>query len=473
MTQRFTSDVVIGLETHAELATKTKLFCSCSRIGQDEEEPNSRTCPTCLGMPGAKPVLNSKAVEYALKMCLAMKCEIAKELVFSRKSYFYPDMAKNYQITQYELPLGSHGQLKLSSGKTIGITRIHLEEDPAALVHQGDISKSQFVLVDYNRSGNPLLEIVSEPDMQSADEARDYMNQLITILNYLSIFEIGKCIIKADANISIKESGYQRVEIKNITGFREIERALEYEIMRQKAEAKEGHKITAETRGWDSENGITYSMREKESEEEYGYIIDPDLVITDITDDMIKSVKDSLPELAHDKLRKFLETHKIEETTANVLAKNKSLAGIYEEVIKEIDPVLASKWIRRDLQKVLNQNHKSLEESGITPAHLITLLKLLRQGKLTDRTAQEILEKLGEKPFDIARYVESQSITVVSDRSELEEYCRQAIAESAQAVSEYKAGKEKALNSIVGKVMQKTKGQAKPDLVTSIIKQLI
>lgn len=253
---KFTTDVVIGLEIHAELATKSKLFCSCARTGN--LNPNTRVCPVCLGHPGAKPVVNRKAIEHALSIALALKCKVAQEIIFSRKSYFYPDMSKNYQITQYEIPLGSNGSIKLREGKDIRIQRIHLEEDPASLVHIGSMQQSSFVLVDYNRSGNPLAEIVTEPDLINPEEARDFMNKLITILEYLDVFDIDSCIIKADANISIRESGYTRVEIKNITGFKEIESALFYEVARQKKDIKDGKKIVQETRGWNSDEGSTF-----------------------------------------------------------------------------------------------------------------------------------------------------------------------------------------------------------------------
>ncbi|MBI2652073.1 Asp-tRNA(Asn)/Glu-tRNA(Gln) amidotransferase subunit GatB [Candidatus Woesearchaeota archaeon] len=295
----FTSNIVIGLEIHIELDTKTKLFCSCPTKGS--EEPNTRTCETCLGMPGSKPVLNKKSVEFALKLCLALNCEISPELIFSRKSYFYPDMSKNYQISQYEMPLGRNGKLRLRNGKEIGITRVHIEEDPASLIHPVGLKESQYVLVDYNRSGNPLVEIVTEPDLTSPEEAREFMKQLITVLNYLEIFDINEGIIKADANVSIKESDYTRIEIKNITGFKEIERALVYEVNRQKEEIKHHKKIEHETRAWDSEKGITFSLRKKETEEDYGYIIDTDLTVVEITDKLISDVKKNMPELAHDK----------------------------------------------------------------------------------------------------------------------------------------------------------------------------
>src|SRR3990167_3615708 len=291
LTMKSKSGLIIGLEVHCEINTDTKLFCSCPTKGN--EEPNTRCCEVCLGHPGSKPVLNKKAVEYALKLCLALNCKINKELIFSRKSYFYPDMAKNYQISQYEIPLGSNGSLKLRSGKEIGIIRVHMEEDPASLVHPAGMQESAYVLVDYNRSGNPLLEIVTEPCMESAAEARDFMKQLITILDYLGIFDVNNGIIKADANISIKESGFVKQEVKNITGFKEIERALNYDIARQKEAVKEGKKIVQETRAWDSEKGISFTLRKKETEDDYGYILDPDLVKTEINKEMVGRIKRS------------------------------------------------------------------------------------------------------------------------------------------------------------------------------------
>ena len=307
MTKKFTSDIIIGLEVHIQLDTGSKLFCGCATTGSDE--PNSRTCEVCIGAPGSKPVLNKKAVDYALRLCLALECKISPSLIFSRKSYFYPDMAKNYQISQYEIPLGEKGKLKLSNGKEVGITRVHMEEDPAALIHPAGMTGSNFVLIDYNRSGDPLCEVVTEPDLESPEEARDFMKQLITVINYLKIFNDSHCVIKADANISIKESGYTRVEIKNITGFKEIERALKYEVERQK---QEKDSIVQETRAWDSEIGITRAMRKKEVEEEYGYIIEPDLVETEITKKWIEEVKSEMPELAQEKAKRFAKEMKID-----------------------------------------------------------------------------------------------------------------------------------------------------------------
>jgi len=470
--KRFTSEIIIGLEIHTEIDTKTKLFCRCQKA-KKEDLPNSKCCPTCLGHPGSKPVLNKKAVEFALKLCLALNCEISPELIFSRKSYFYPDMSKNYQISQYEIPLGKNGKLNLRNGKEIGIIRVHMEEDPASLIHPAGLKESQYVLVDYNRSGNPLVEIVTEPDLASPDEARDFMKQLITVLNYLEIFDINEGIIKADANVSIKESGYTRVEIKNITGFKEIERALVYEVKRQQDELKHGKNIYQETRAWDSEKGTTFSLRKKETEEDYGYIIDTDLTVVEITDKWANQIKKEMPELAQDKVKKFVEKHKIKKEDAEILAAEKELAEMFEKVAKEIDPILAAKWLRRELVRVLNYNKKELHEVEIDEKHMIDLLKLVENKKITDNVAAKLLEKLIEKPFNINEYVKKEKLEAVSDISELEKYCREAIEENPQAIEDYKKGEKKALNHIVGKVMQKTRGKATPKEVNEIILRMI
>lgn len=458
--------IKIGLEIHVQLNTVTKLFCGCPTQGEDT--PNTRTCPICLGHPGSRPVLNKAAVDFALKMCLATDCKISKELIFSRKSYFYPDMSKNYQITQYEIPLGEKGKITLNN-KTINLTRIHMEEDPAALVHQGDMATSPFVLVDYNRSGNPLIEIVTEPDMNSAKEARAFMNKLITILEYLEIFDINTCIIKADVNVSIQP--HKRVEIKNVTGFKEIQKAIEYELKRQEDPAT--HEENIHTRNWDSDQAISSKLREKESEEEYGYIIDPDLTITDITADMIKKTKEHMPELAESKIAKFQEKLNIAEDDAKIIATDKSMAELLERVAKVIDPVLAGKWIRRELNRVLNYNKKSLKEISLDEPNFIKLLKLIEKKTITDSTAQKLLEIFITKPFDPEVYVKEQGLEAVSDSSQIEEFAEEAVKENPEAVQDYKSGNEKALHFIVGQVMRKSKGQATPAEVNDILKKLL
>lgn len=467
----FTSDVVIGLEVHVELDTKTKLFCGCPTKPKQGllDAPNARVCEICLGHPGSKPVLNKKAVEFGIKLCLALNCQIAPHLIFSRKSYFYPDLAKNYQVSQYELPLGSSGKLTVDQ-KDISITRAHLEEDPASILHPAGMKASQYVLVDYNRSGAPLIEVVTGPDMTTPSQARDFMKQLITILTYLEIFDPNKCVIKADANVSIKESNYSRVEIKNITGFKEIETALNYEIARQKKEVQEGKQIPLETRGWDADKAHTFSMRKKESEEDYGYIIDTDLVPTHITQDMIQTCQAAMPELASDKKEKYVSKYNIDETDAKVIAGDKHIAEFFEEVAQTIDKVLAARWIRRELLRVLNYNKKTIQKVDITPTHMINLLTLISQKKITDNVAQKILEQLIEKPFDVKEHVASQGLEAVSDTGELEKFCDEAIQEAPQAVQDYIGGEEKSLNFIVGLVMKKTRGKADPQTVKDIIK---
>ncbi len=473
--KKFTTDVVIGLEVHCELNTNTKLFCGCptKAKSQDEDLPNTRCCPTCLGMPGSKPVLNKKAVDFALKLCLALNCDISNKLIFSRKSYFYPDMAKNYQISQYEIPLGKNGSLALRDGKKIGISRVHIEEDPASLVHPFGLKESLYVLVDYNRSGNPLAEIVTQPVFESPGQAREFMNQLIRVLSYLEIFD-GNCgIIKADANISVKESGYTRVEIKNITGFKDIESALAYEVERQKDEIRQARKIVQETRAWDSSKSVTISLRKKETEEDYGYIIDTDLAAVEITQRWRDEIKDEMPELAQDKVRKFVEDYGIKKEDAEVIASDKFLAEIFEKVAGKVNPILAAKWIRRELVRVLNYNKKELHESGINEKHMADLLKLVESKKITDSVGAKILEKLIEKPFDVKEYVKKEGLEAVSDAYELEKYCKEAIEENPKAIEDYKKGSGKALNFIVGKVMQKTSGKAAPKEVNEIILKMV
>ena len=466
---KFTSDIVIGLEIHIEMATDSKLFCGCATHGDDR--PNSRCCPVCLGHPGSKPVLNKKAVEYAIKLALATKCEIARELIFSRKSYFYPDMAKNYQISQYDIPLATEGSITLESGKVIGLTRIHIEEDPAALVHPSGMQKSSYVLVDYNRSGDPLVEVVTEPELISPEEAREFMKQLITILGYLEIFDVNRCIIKADANVSIKDADYTRVEIKNITGFKEIERALKYEVFRQKENAKE---VAHETRAWDSERGMTFSLRKKEVEEEYGYIIDPDLVRTGISKEWIKEIEKEMPELAHDKLKKYEKEHGSIQSMS-VIAKDKKLAEFFEKVIEDakVDAKLASHWVELELKRVLNYNKKKIDETKIMPKHLIDIINLVQDKKVTEQTGREVIEKLIEKAFDVKEHVEKYGLKAVDDISEIKKICKKVIGENTTAVEQYKQGGEKAIHFIIGQVMKITKGKAKPDLVNKIIKELI
>ncbi len=451
------NDILIGLEVHIELNTISKLFCGCSRKSID---PNSSVCPVCLGHPGSKPTLNKKALEFGVKLALALGCELSRKISFSRKTYFYPDMSKNYQITQYEIPLGSNGHITLDSGKVINIKRIHLEEDPAALVHeQGN------VLVDYNRSGNPLCEIVTDPNLESPKEAREFMNKLVNILSYLQIFE-SDSIIKADVNISIKEKNFTRVEIKNVTGFKEIEAALLYEVERQKSQD-----VVQETRGWNPNKGITYSMRSKETEDDYGYIIEPDLPFFTFEQSFIDEVKKQIPELPQSRAQRYIRDYKIDEADAKIIAYDLQIAQLFDTIAKKSSPIIAAKWIRRELLRVLNLENKPLNETPITADELIELFTLLENKSITDRIGQQIIEKLVKEKFSPKEYVKNQGLEKIDDASALGSICDEVITSNPQAVADFKNGVEKALKFLIGQVMAKTKGKGDPVLIKSLFEE--
>ncbi len=460
--------IKIGLECHLYLnKVNTKLFCGC-RLPNDTDKPNSVCCVTCLGYPGSKPVLNKAVLNHAIKLGLAINCKLNKEVIFSRKVYFYPDMSKNYQITQYEVPLGYDGFIQVG-GKRIEIKRINIEEDPAALVHPNGIGKSSYVLVDYNRAGMPLCEIVTSPVIESAEEAREFLKKLIEVVNYLGVYDPDKSTVKVDANVSTSLTDYTRVEIKNISGFKEVERALNYEIKRQETEKK----VIAETRAWDAEKGITLSLRTKESEEDYGYITDPDLVIIELDNDLINEIKKEIPELAHEKVKRYISGFKLDKKDAEVIASEYLLAILFEKVVREIDPVLAARWLRRELLRVLNYNNKELKDLEIDERHLIELLNLVENKKITEENGKRILEKLIERPFNVKEYVQKEGLSVLSNEETLREICQDVIKENPKALEDYKKGEEKALNFLIGKAMAKTKGTADTKLLKKIMIELI
>ena len=457
-------DSIIGIECHVSLNTKTKLFCSCPLNGS--EEPNSRCCDICIGAPGSKPVLNKKAVEYALRLCLALNCKVSNEVIFSRKTYFYPDMSKNYQITQYEIPIGYEGYLEIF-GKKIRIRRIQLEEDPAALIHQAST-----VLVDYNRSGTPLCEIVTEPDMHSPEEAREFLKRLLAILNYIKIFDIKKCIIKADANVNVK--GCERVEIKNINGFKDIEHAIIYELERQRNLLKEGQPVNQkETRGWDSDKGITLFQRSKESEDDYGYIIDTDLVPIDISNELIEKTRKQLPELPQQKSLRYQKEYRIKKEDAEVLANDYELTGLLEgAVYNKIEPLFAAEWIRREVTRVLNYNKKELNDTFIAK-NLLNILELIQNNKITRQTGQKLMELIVNKDLDVKKYVKENNLEVVFNTKELEDICKKVVKENKKAVKEYLDGSEKSFMFLVGQAMRSSKGKADPKIVNELLKKII
>ncbi len=452
-------EVIIGLEVHIQLNLSSKLFCSCPTIGS--EDPNTRVCPTCLGHPGSKPLLNRKSVEAAVRLALALGAQINQKLHFSRKQYFYPDLAKNYQITQYEIPVASSGSIILSSGKSIELARLHLEEDPASLIHAENTC-----LIDYNRSGIPLIELVTKPDMHSPEEAREFLNTLLIILGYLGIFDANTGIMKADANVSIAEKGFTRVEIKNILGFKEIERALAYEIVRQKS-----HPVIRETRGWDAVAGQTYSMRAKEQEEDYGYIFEPDIPPITVSQNFLDELRRTVPELPSAKANRWVQEHKIDATDAKIIASELSLALLFEQLLQHHNPIIIARWLRRELLRVLNLSGKIVQD--VKPERLHELFELLESKTITDRVCQQLIEDLVKKDFSPRQRVTEQKLGVVADDELIKKECAAAITQNPQAVKDFKGGEEKAFHFLFGKVMAATKGKAKPEVIKAILHEML
>jgi len=462
--------IKIGLEIHAALLTSSKLFCRCSTRWQGRE-PNTLTCPVCLGMPGSKPVLNEKAVEYAIRIALALNCKIARECFFSRKSYFYPDMAKNFQITQYEIPIASNGYVELD-GKKIRIKRVHLEEDPARLVHVGpSVAEARYVLIDYNRSGVPLCEIVTEPDLTSPREAREFLQRLANILEYLDVYDSSlEGSMRVDANISIQKGSMasERVEIKNISGFKELEEALTFEAIRQANALERGEKIPRETRGYDSNARVTYSLRGKELEEEYGYIFEPDLPKLRIEKSFVERIKRSLPELPHQKMERLSKF--INKELAKSIVSDKDLALAYERVIKHVDKKLAAVWLGNVLKKILNYNNLRFKDVCITHEQLVRFLKALEKGEITKHAGEQILRELIRDSSAIERIVEMKRI---SDENLIKNVAVKVLEANPKAVLDYKSGKREAFEFLIGCVMRETKGRADPKKAREVLKRML
>lgn len=457
--------VMIGLEIHCQLATKSKLFCSDSTFSAD---PNTHVCPICLGFPGSKPKINKTALDYGIMVALALNCNINKSMFFSRKSYFYPDMAKNYQITQYEIPLATHGFLEIEEGK-IRIRRIHLEEDPAKLVHVGgDITSAKYVLVDYNRAGVPLLEIVTEPDFTSPKQVREFLEKLSSILEHLGVYDASReASLRVDANISLE--GGERIEIKNISGFADVEKALNYEIVRQKGLLRMNVKVERETRHYDADRRITKSLRKKEYEEDYGYIFDPDLPEIEITDEWLSSIKNNMPELPDQRVKRFVETYKLKDYQAKVIVyTDKYLADFFEECCRSYNkPEQAAKWIITYLLKSLNWHGISIRQSKVKPKDFAEFLRLMDDGVITERYGKELIKEYVDTGISPGKIIEGKVKKI--DEKQLEEIVDQVITEHTKAIEEYKAGKTKAIEFLVGIVLAKTNKQADPKKIREML----
>ncbi len=468
---------VIGLEVHAQLLTRSKIFCGCSTsFGAD---PNSHTCPVCLGMPGVLPVLNKKVVDFAMKLAIATHCQIAPVSIFARKNYFYPDLPKGYQISQYESPLATGGYLEISlqdgSTKRIGIRRIHMEEDAGKLIHD---DRKPFSYVDFNRTGVPLLEIVSEPDIRSPEEAVEYLKALREILVYLEICDgnMEEGSFRCDANVSVRPIGQPslgtRTEVKNMNSFRNVQRALSYEIQRQVRIVKEGGTVLQETRLWDEARQVTYSMRGKEEAHDYRYFPDPDLVPLRIDRDWIESVRASLPELPDAKRARFISQYGLRPYDAEVLTSSRELADYFEACVEKFpDPKQVSNWVTGELLALLNRDGKTPKECPIKPDHLTRMLSLMKEGKITRRIAQGLFEEMyetGQSPDEI---VSRKGWAMVSDREELVGVVEEVLRENPKEVEAFKAGKEKLMGFFMGEVMKRTKGQADPKLAQEILRE--
>jgi len=421
-----------------------------------------------LGFPGSKPRLNEKAIEYGIKIALALNCKFPEKMFFSRKSYFYPDMSKNFQITQYEIPIARDGFLKIGN-KKIRITRINLEEDPARLVHPNGIAKSEYVLVDYNRSGVPLCEIVTAPDFETPKEARIFLQHLSSILEYLGVFDPSmEASMRIDSNISIMDV---RVEVKNITGFKDVEKAMNYEIVRQKNQIRRGKEILHETRAWDATAGVTYSLRSKETEEDYGYIFEPDLPMINLPEEKIDTIKALLPELASEKIKRYIETFGINKEVAESIADDPEIANLFEKVIEQINPKLAARWFADKIKKTLNYNNLRLRESKLTFENVTKLLKFVEEGKITERVAEGILREIVIKPKDPEELIESGGLARIDDEKELSDIIDVVLDNNPKAVLDFKSGIKESFNYLVGRVMAATKGRGDPSKIREILKK--
>ncbi len=471
---------VIGLEVHAELKTKSKAFCSCST--EFGGAPNTHVCPVCLGMPGALPVLNRQVVEFAIRAGLALNCEIKKYNKFDRKNYFYPDLAKNYQISQFDQPICEHGHVDINVNgevKRIGITRIHMEEDAGKLVHSGaTISTSDSSAVDYNRAGVPLIEIVSEPDMRSAEEARAYMESLKAILEYTDVCDckMQEGSLRCDANISIMKEGASefgtRAEIKNLNSFRALVRAVEYEVQRQKEILEDGGHVVQETRTWDDLNGVTLSMRSKEEAHDYRYFPEPDLVPVELDDAWIERVRSELPELPAQRQARLVADHGLPVYDASLIVATKAMAEYFDEAVQTAkDSRAVCNWMLGDVSACLNSEGISISEFQISPAHLAELVNLIKDGVLSSKLAKKVFSEMLKEDKAPRVLVKELGLEQVSDEGAIMRLVEETIAENPQSVADYKAGKDRAIGFLVGQIMKKSRGKANPGMVQKMLKE--
>lgn len=469
-------EAVIGLEVHAQMLTTTKIFCGCPTTFGNE--PNSQTCQICIGMPGVLPVLNKKALEFAVRTGLATNCTVAQYSRFARKNYFYPDLPKGYQISQYEHPICEHGHIDITVDGTvrrIGITRIHMEEDAGKNIHEGT---GGYSFVDLNRTGVPLMEIVSEPDIRSPKEAAEYMRKLRGILRYLGVCDgnLEQGSLRCDANVSIRPAGQKefgtRAEVKNINSFRNVEKAIEYEIRRQIKLIEEGGKVVQETRLWDADKGITESMRSKEEAHDYRYFPDPDLVPITVEQSWIDGIRSSLPELPEAKSRRFVSDLGLPEYDADLLSSERETAEWFENAVKAGgQPKAVSNWMMGELMKLLNEENRAIDDCPIRPSQLADMLQLIDKGTISGKIAKTVFDEMYKTGKDAAEIVKEKGLVQISDSSEIEKIVDEILAKSPKEIERFKAGDEKLIGFFVGQAMKASKGKANPQMLNELLKK--
>ncbi|MCF6093971.1 Asp-tRNA(Asn)/Glu-tRNA(Gln) amidotransferase subunit GatB [Microaerobacter geothermalis] len=471
-----TYETVIGLEVHAELSTKSKIFCGCST--EFGAPPNTHTCPICLGHPGVLPVLNKRALEFAIKAALALNCEISTESKFDRKNYFYPDLPKAYQISQYDKPIGKNGWIEIEvngAKKRIGITRLHLEEDAGKLVHADG---SYHSLVDYNRVGVPLVEIVSEPDLRSPEEARAYLEKLKSILQYTEVSDVKmeEGSLRCDANISLRPKGQTtfgtKTELKNMNSFRGVQRGLEYEEKRQEEILSSGGEIIQETRRWDENSGKTIVMRGKEEAHDYRYFPDPDLVLLTIDQNWIEEIRKTIPELPDERKLRYTKEYGLPDYDASVLTASKVISDFFEQAVKTgAEAKLVSNWMMGDVLGYLNANELEIKDVKLTPEGLGKMIQMVEKGTISTKIAKTVFKEMMETGKDPEVIVKEQGLVQISDEGALRKIVEEVLEQNPQSIEDYKAGKERAIGYLVGQVMKQTKGKANPQMVNQLLKE--
>ena len=471
-------ETVIGLEVHVELATKTKIFCGCSTAFGGA--PNTHTCPVCTGMPGSLPVLNKQVVEYAMAVGLALNCNINQYCKFDRKNYFYPDNPQNYQISQLYLPICIDGHVEIDTAggrKQVGIHEIHMEEDAGKLVHDEWADCS---LVDYNRSGVPLIEIVSEPDMRSADEVIAYLEKLRTTIQYLgaSDCKLNEGSMRADVNLSVREVGAEeygtRTEMKNLNSVKAIARAIENERERQIEVLEDGGEVIQETRRWDDNKEYSYAMRSKEDAQDYRYFPDPDLTPVVISDEWIDRIREKQPEFQNEKAERYREEFGIPEYDISIITASKKMADIFEETVAlGAAPKKVSNWLMGETMRLLKEREMEPEDITFSPENLASLIELADKGTINSTVAKEVFEKIFEENIDVEQFVEDNGLGTVNDEGALRETIEKVVADNPQSVADYKAGKKKAIGFLVGQTMKAMQGKADPGMVNKILQELL